>query len=221
MDSLAHLLDAFHDGLMARVDPATARQLQRLVARLVAAGVGAGAPKPGELAPAFTLPDAGGRAVSLEATLAEGPVVLAFFRGGWCPFCTLTLRGLARAWPRLRRAGGQVLAVSPASPRHAQEATECSALPFPVLSDHGNAVARQYGLVYALTAEEQAMYDRLGHDIAAINGVPEWELPVPASFIIDRDRRVAHALVEPRANRRMEPAEAVAVVERLTRPAGG
>jgi peroxiredoxin len=221
MDSLARRLDAFHEGLMDRVDPGTARRLERMAARLVGVGIGAGAPKPGELAPAFTLPDAAGRAVSLEATLAEGPVVLAFFRGGWCPFCTITLRGLAQAWPRLRRAGARVLAVSPAGRRHAQEASDCNGLPFPVLTDHGNAVARQYGLVFALEPEEQALYAQFGHDIPAINGVPEWELPIPAGFVIDRDRLVAHAQVDPRANHRLEPAEAIAAVERLNQKRGG
>jgi peroxiredoxin len=221
MDSLARQLDAFHDGLMERVDPATAQRLRRMAARLVEAGIGATAPRPGQLAPAFTLPDACGSRVSLEATLARGPVVLAFFRGGWCPFCTLALRALAQAWPRLRRAGAEVLAVSPALATHAQKACDCSALPFPVLTDHGNAVARQYGLAFALEPEEQAMYARFGHDIAAINGVPEWELPIPAGFVIDRDRLVAHATVDPHANRRMEPAEAIAAVERLTQAAVG
>jgi peroxiredoxin len=218
MGSLAHRLDAFHEGLMARVDQGTARQLQRMAARLAAAGVGNVAPKPGDTAPDFTLPDACGHKVSLAATLTQGPVVLAFFRGGWCPFCTMTLRALAEAWPKLRRAGAQVLAVSPAGARYAQEACACSSLPFPVLTDHGNRVARSYGLAFALEPEEQAMYARFGHDLPAINGVPDWELPVPAAFVIGRDRRVEHALVDPRAYRRLEPAEAIAVVERLAQP---
>jgi peroxiredoxin len=206
---------------MTRVDPATAGQLERMAARLVAAGVGAGAPKPGDTAPDFTLPDACGQPVSLAATLAEGPVVLAFFRGGWCPFCTLALRALAEAWPKLRRTGAQVLAVSPAGARHAQDACACSALLFPVLSDHGNAVARTYGIAFALEPEERAMYARFGHDIAAINGVPEWELPIPAGFVIAPDGRVEHAVVDPHTHRRLEPADAIAAVERLTRTVAG
>jgi peroxiredoxin len=221
MGSLAHQLDAFHDGLLARVDQATARQLERMAERLVAAGVGNHAPRPGESVPDFTLPDAEGRSVSLAATLAEGPTVLVFFRGGWCPFCTLALRALAEAWPKLRRFGAQVLAVSPAGARHAKEACACSALPYPVLTDHGNAVARAYRIAFTLEPEERAMYARFGHDLPAINGVPEWELPIPASFVIGRDRRVVHAVVDPHAYHRLEPADAVAAVEHLTRQAAG
>jgi peroxiredoxin len=221
MGNLAHQLDAFHEGLMDRVDPDTAKRLKHMETRLAASGVGAGAPRPGEIAPDFTLPDACGHPVSLAATLAQGPVVLAFFRGGWCPFCTLSLRALATAWSRLRQAGAQVLAVSPAGARHAQEASACSALPYPVLTDHGNAVARKYGIAFMLEPEERAMYARFGHDIAAINGVSDWELPIPAGFVIGRDRRVVHAVVDPHAHRRLEPAEAIAVVERLTQPVAG
>lgn len=221
METLARQLDVFNEGLLERVDPATAQAIQRMADRLVAAGVGKEAPRPGNSAPDFTLPDAIGHDVSLGAALARGPVVLTFFRGGWCPFCTIALRALAKAWPKLRRAGADVLAVSPAAARFAEEACACSALPFPVLTDHGNHVARRYGLAFALEPEERALYARFGHDIAAINGVADWELPIPAGFVIGRDGIVVHAMVDPHPNRRLEPAEAVAAVERLTQPVIG
>jgi len=216
MGSLARELDAFMDGLMERIDPGTAETLCRHNERLIAEHVSERTPRVGVLAPDFTLPDQDGRPVSLRATLARGCVVLVFFRGGWCPFCLITLRALARTHPALRRQGAEILAVSPQALAHTFETAERHGLPFPVLSDHDNDIARSYGLVVPMPADLQAVYRRFGHDLPAINGVPRWDLPFPAAFIIGRDGRIVHASVDPRANRRLEPEEALATIRRLS-----
>lgn len=221
MRSLAHQLDDYLEGLMERADPEIMAAMHGASERWLADRVTDAALKIGEVAPDFTLPDQSGNPVSLSATLRRGPVVLTFFRGGWCPFCMISLRALARATPALRRHGAEVLAISPQPPRHSAAMVETSALPFPVLSDHDNQVARRYGLVVAMPLDLQAAYRRLGHDLPALNGVPGWELPMPAGYVIaPEDGRVVFAHVDPRLHRRLEPADALAAVQRLAQVAG-
>ncbi|CAH2604603.1 Redoxin domain-containing protein [Rhodovastum atsumiense] len=215
MGGLVRQLEAFMQGLLERTDPATARTLRGGIERLVRDGVAQRAPGPGTPAPDFILPDQDGREVSLSRELGRGPVVLTFFRGGWCPFCTITLRALARIHPALCRHQAQVLAVSPQGARHCADTVLCNQLPFRVLGDHDNQVARRYGLPVTLSPELQDIYRRFGHDLPAINGVDAWELPIPATFLIGTDGRIRQAHVDPRPHRRMEPEQVLAGVETL------
>lgn len=220
MKSLARQLDDYWAGLKERADPATLQVLLAESDHLLAERVAERALQVGDPAPDFTLPDQSGRPVSLSATLARGPVVLIFFRGGWCPFCTLTLRAYAKIHPALRRQDAEVLAVSPQKTRQCAATSECSALPFPLLSDHDNQLARRYGVVVPMSPALQDVYRRFGHDVPAINGVPRWDLPMPAGYVIGSDGRVVLAQIDPRTHRRLEPVEALAAVERLAQPAG-
>lgn len=217
MRSLAQQLDDYLAGLMERADPEIMAVKRRTTEHWLADKVADTALKIGDAAVDFTLPDQNGNPVSLSATLRRGPVVLTFFRGGWCPFCMISLRALAKTYPKLRRLDAEVLAISPQPPGQSALMVESSALPFPVLSDHDNQVARRYGLVVAIPPDLQAIYRRLGHDVPAINGVPGWELPMPAGYVIaPEDGRVVLAHVDPRLHLRLEPADALAAVERLT-----
>ncbi len=220
MRSLAQQLDDYLEGLTDRADPEIMAVKRRTTERWLADKVVDAAVKIGDVAPDFTLPDQSGNPVSLNATLRRGPVVVTFFRGGWCPFCTISLRALAKAYPKLRRFHAEVLAISPQPPRQSAAMVEGSALPFPVLSDHDNQVARRYGVVVTFPPELQAVYRRLGHDVSVINEVPGWDLPMPAGYVIaPEDGRVVFAHVDPRIHLRMEPADALAAVERLALPA--
>ena len=222
MRSLAQQLDDYLEGLMDRADPEIMAAKQRANERWLADKVTDAALKVGETAPDFTLPDQNDNPVSLSATLRRGPVVLTFFRGGWCPFCMISLRALARATPALRRHGAEVLAISPQPSRQSAAMAETSALPFPVLSDHNNQVAHRYGVVVTVPPDLQAAYRRLGHNLPAVNGVPGWELPMPASYVIaPGDGRVVLAHVDPRLHLRLEPADALAAVQYLAQQVAG
>src|SRR6201988_3485888 len=107
----------------------------------------------GQSAPVFTLPDAFGNQVSLKALLAKGPVVVSFYRGEWCPFCNIELRALEEALPKMREHGATLIAISPEKPDHGIVVTKKNKLTFPVLSDFGNKVARQFGIVYQVGQE--------------------------------------------------------------------
>jgi peroxiredoxin len=199
--------------LLERADPKLLATLERYYAGLVEGHAADAAVRVGDAAPDFTLPDQDRRRVSLRELLERGPVVLSFFRGGWCPYCSLSLRALERAFQAFRRQDAAVLAIAPEAGRCHASGGDCWWLPFPVLTDHDNAVARRYGLVLALPPDVQEAYRQLGHDLPAINKVPRWELPMPAGYVVAPDGRIVFAAVDPRPYRRMEPADALAAVE--------
>ena len=159
----------------------------------------------GQSAPDFTLPDAQERPVSLAALLRGGPVVVTFYRGGWCPYCNIQLRAYQQALPDIVALGGRLLAISPQTPDASLDTAEKNALEFDVLSDAGNAVARRFGLVFTLPDELQAAMRANGKLLTDINGDDSWALPVPATYVIATDGRVALAHVEVDYRLRLEP----------------
>lgn len=216
MTTLAKELLAFRTSLIGRIGRDTAAAFVRAEAEVLASGIGQLAPKVGDTAHDFTLPDATGRTLRLYALLDQGPVVLVFYRGGWCPFCTLSLRALQRVAPRLRSLRAQLIGISPELPIHARATAERNGLDFPLLHDADNGVADEWQLAQELSPAIQSIYARFGHVVPEINGTNNWRLPNPAGFVIAPDRRVALAQVDPRVYIRMEPSEAVAAVTALT-----
>jgi peroxiredoxin len=158
-----------------------------------------------EIAPNFTLPDAAGKSVTLNDLLRSGPVVLTFYRGGWCPYCNIQLRAYQSVLPRIAALGGRLVAVSPQLPDNSLDTVTKNALTFDVLSDVGNKVARSYGLVYSLADEIRSALRSNNKALPSINGDESWELPVPATYVIARDRRVALAYIEVDYRKRLEP----------------
>jgi peroxiredoxin len=149
------------------------------------------------------LPDTHRRQVSLTSVLHAGPAIVTFYRGGWCPYCNIQLRAYQRALPEIAGLGGQILAISPQLPDGSLSVSEKNALEFDVLSDAGNVVGRSFGLVYALPEELRAVLRLNSKALPGINGDESWELPVPATFVIGQDRRVALAYVDVACRRRI------------------
>jgi peroxiredoxin len=188
--------------------------------RVRTAGTVANALKVGQFAPDFTLPDAFGNPVSLNALLAQGPVVVSFYRGEWCPFCNIELRALEEALPKMRALGAILIAISPEKPDHGIVATEKNKLTFPVLSDFGNKVARQFGIVFQVGQKlKEFSKDVFKNDIALRNGEESYELPVPATYVIDTAGiiRFAHVEVDYMLGR-AEPEVVVVVLETIASP---
>lgn len=169
----------------------------------------------GDQAPMFELPDAFGSPVRLADLLAQGPVVLSFYRGSWCPFCNLELRALQRELESAQAAGVTLVAVSPNQPDMSQELIEKHGLAFPVLSDHENRVAGQFNLVYVMVPEQVEYYRNHDRDIGAMNGTETWTLPVPATYVIDRDGTIAYDFVDLNHRVRAEPSEVIAIAASL------
>jgi peroxiredoxin len=195
--------------------PDLAKAIDGEIERLVHAGVGAQAPRAGDPAPTFTLPDARGGEVSLRRLLVDGPVVLVFYRGQWCPYCDLTLRAYQELLPRIHALGAELVAISPQIPDESLSTAEKKNLAFSVLSDVGNRVARRYGLVFQVPAGLDLLHKGFGVDLARSNGDASNELPVPGVFIVARDGRVAFGWSNADYRERLEPAVVLQRLEQL------
>ena len=178
-----------------------------LVAHVVATDIGGRSLKVGEHAPDFTLPDALGRSTTLADALAQGPVVLTFYRGEWCPYCNLQLHAYQAIMPDITSLGASLIAVSPQTPDHSLSMAEKHALSFAVLSDAGNVVARQFGLVYTYDDASRQFFSGRGLDLSRFNGEASWEFPVAATYIIAPDGEIRLAFVDADYRHRLDPAD--------------
>jgi peroxiredoxin len=188
--------------------------------RIRTAGTIINALKVRQFAPEFTLPDAFGKEVSLKTLLVKGPVVISFYRGEWCPFCNIELHGLQEALPKMQELGATLIAISPEKPDYGIVATQKNKLTFPVLSDFGNTVARQFGIVFQIGQElKEFSKNVFKNDIALRNGEDSYELPVPATYVIDTTGliRFAHVDVDYMMGR-AEPEVVVAALQAIAHP---
>ncbi|MFM0395071.1 peroxiredoxin-like family protein [Paraburkholderia phytofirmans] len=169
----------------------------------------------GDKAPDFSLPDVRGNPVSLSDLLLRGPVVVTFYRGGWCPYCNIQLRAYQTILPEMGALGARLVAISPQVPDGSLSTAQTNALTFDVLSDVGNAVAHRYGHVYALLEDLRDALRSNNKALPAINGDESWELPVPATYVIAPDGHVALANIEVDYRKRLEPDAILAAVKSL------
>ena len=139
-------------------------------------------------------------------------MVLTFYRGTWCPYCNLALRAYQRALPDIQALGAQLVAISPQIPDESLSMVEKNDLAFPVLSDQGNNVGRQYGLVFAFDAETRERYLGMGNDLVHYNGNDAWELPMPGTFVVGQDGIIKLAWAKADYTQRLEPAEILAAL---------
>jgi peroxiredoxin len=167
----------------------------------------------GAQAPDFTLANQIGRRVTLSEETAKGPVILTFYRGEWCPFCNLELRAYQRILGGIHAAGAQLLAVSPQTPDHSLSVQEKNELSFHVLSDPRNQVAEKYRLKFKLPDDLHDIYRSLGFALDRYNGDNSWELPVPATYVIDQQGIIRFANVDPDYRTRTEPGEVLKLLQ--------
>ncbi len=194
--------------LIEKYVPMEARAIHaRTVAGLKAAGLSEGILPAGSKAPPFELKDHSSRLVASADLLARGRLVLCFFRGRWCPFCVAQLEAMNLVLPRIEQAGASLLAISPQTVQQSYFMADQHRLRFPLLSDAGNTVARQFGLVYRVPVEQENVYRRAFVNLPLANGDDTWELPIPATFILDRDGTVIYASANEYYADRPEPAE--------------
>ena len=199
-------LEELSQKIRATSSPGLLQANAMAISDLVARGLSASALKKGAVAPDFALPDTHGRLVALNTLLDLGPVVISFYRGGWCPFCNLELRGLQRVLPDIVQAGGTLVAISPQLPDNSLSTEEKNQLTFPVLSDVGNIVAKRFGIVFTLPTALVQANTTMGRDLVEMNGESgAGELPMPATFIIDKCGVIRFAFVEEDWSKRLDP----------------
>jgi peroxiredoxin len=183
---------------------------ERAVEELFASGIEERILPVGAATPEFALKDASGRVVRSVDLLALGPLVIKFFRGRWCPYCMTELEAWRDQHAQLRECGALLVAVGPQIERQSDFMVGQHGLPFPVLSDPGCAVAEGFGLVYAVPQYYRDYYRSILVNIPFVNGDQSWRLPLPATYVIGRDGRVAFAEAHADFRVRPEPEEGLA-----------
>ncbi|MGC1304118.1 MAG: peroxiredoxin-like family protein [Caulobacteraceae bacterium] len=191
-----------------------AATMQRSVDELTARGLPERALKAGDLAPAFTLADTNGFQLSSASLLERGPLVVMFYRGVWCPYCSLELQALQDLLPQVQQRGATLVAISPQMAGSSLKAKDQNHLTFPVLLDPGNRTADAFGIRWRQQDYLIDLYKTVFEtDLAEVNGDDSWTLPMPSRFVIGRDNRLRHAAVSIDHTRRPDPEELLAALE--------
>ncbi len=171
----------------------------------------------GATAPAFELSDHNGKLVSSSNLLSKGRLVLCFIRGRWCPFCVGQMEAMNLVLPKIEQAGASFLSISPQTVKQSFFMHDQHKLRFPLLSDAGNKIARQFGLTYRVPAPQEEVYRRAFVNLPFTNGDDSWELPIPATYLLDRDGTVLYASANEDYTERPEPAGLVRIVQEQMR----
>jgi peroxiredoxin len=214
-DELDGLRARLRQALDAEDRAAVAEAIERLrMLQIVEQGLAVG-----DVLPDFGLRDPAGRLVTSDGLLARGPLVVSFFRGGWCPYCSLTLQALDRMLPEVERLGAGLVAISPLKPLELARLADERGLRLTMLSDAGDAYARLCGLDYAMSDGQARLYRKRGVDLEAANAGAGWQVPVPATYVLGRDGIIAYAFADPDWARRAEPAAILEALRRLAQAA--
>jgi len=184
----------------------------RAVAELKLKSLSANILPVGERIPQFQLQDHDGKTISSSELLAKGRLVLCFILGRWCPFCVAQMEAVNLIMPEIERASATPAAISPQTVQQSFFMRDQHKLRFPLLSDAGNHLARQLGLTYRVPDEQKAIYQRAFVNLPFVNGDDSWELPIPATYIIDRDGTVLYASANEDYTERPEPEEILRVL---------
>ncbi len=195
--SLARELDAIRTEGERLMPPETVATMHEAVQDLSRSGILDRSLKVGDRVPGFILPNAVGQDVRLYDLIENGPVVISFYRGEWCSFCTAELQAFQATLPAIRAVGATLVAISPQTPDHSLSTAEKQNLTFEVLSDVGNRIARQFGIVFHLADEMQALFTDLGLDLPEYTGDETFDLPVPATYVVDTEGIIRLAFVDP------------------------
>ena len=167
----------------------------------------------GATAPGFELPDHDGKIVSSSELLGKGRLVVCFIRGRWCPFCVGQMEAMNLAPPAIEQAGATLVAISPQTVKQSYFMHDQHKLRFALLSDAGNNVARQFGLTYRVPAPQEAIYRRAFVNLPLANGDDSWELPIAATYVVERDGTVLYASANEDYTERAEPSDIVTVLQ--------
>src|SRR5215469_4512565 len=212
MASLQDQLDEITANTRNLVQPERLAIGERAIEELFATGIEDRILPVGAPAPEFALKDSNGKLVRSRDMLALGPLVVKFFRGRWCPYCMTELETWRDLYGRLREIGALLVAIGPQTERQSDFMVGHHGLPFPVLSDPGNKIAEQFGLAYAIPEYHRSYYRSILVNIPFMNGDESWRLPLPATYVIGKDRKVLFAEAHADFRVRPEPEEVLGAV---------
>lgn len=212
---LAQELEIKRKSIYESMPQATTEAFDRQIEELRAAHFTEKSIRKGDQAPDFRLKDAGNKEVQLTRLLQKGPVVLSFYRGGWCPYCNLELRALQLALPEIRMSGAELITVTPESSDNSISTIEKNELTFQVLTDPDNLTGKSYGLVFEFPAYLIETYKTFDVDLSSHNNSDRHELPVPATYVIRRDSTVEYAYINEDYTKRADIDEIIECLKRL------
>lgn len=216
-DHLTKTLNQVRSELLADLNDVDRQAYISLVDWLRQTDVASHALQIGDRAPDFLLPDAYGRLHSSEQLRGEGPLVVSFYRGGWCPFCNAELRALQAAKSEFDGLAANLVVVSPETRDLPRQLKRELNLEMTMLADVDHGVAISYGVLFRVPDETKAHYAGKGYDFGQRHGLTEWMLPLPATYVIDQEGIVRSAFVEPDFTIRQEASDILATVRKLTK----
>lgn len=210
MGALTDAIDGYNAEKKQKVPAEILATMAQATEDLVNSGIENRALRSGDTIPDFELPDQHGRPRRLSDYLSESRVVLNIYRGGWCPYCNMEMKALHDVLPEIEASGACLIGMAPETPDRAQTTAENHQMPIDILSDQGNRVAEQLGLVFELPESLRSIYQKIGIDVPAYNGDDSFRLPLPATYILDQSGVVLFDFVNADYTQRLEPAEIVA-----------
>ena len=211
--SLQSELDTFKNAWLERVGPDTAKLVDQ--DNLALQALAGNALRAGDRFPAIVLKNQMGEDLDLGELANIQPLVVTFYRGGWCPYCNLELRAYQKALPGIEALGARLVAITPETPDNSLSTAEKNDLSFSVLSDANGLLSEALGIRFELSPAIRALYQKFGHDLPARNCDDRWSLPMPATFVVEKGGVIAFAFVDPDYRRRLEPDAAIEVLRSL------
>ena len=210
--NLKEELGAFAQQMSEKAPQAVLETIGAEIGKLSESGIMESALKVGDEAPNFELQDSEGSIVNLNSLTQKGNLVISFTRGNWCPFCNIEFRHLQNSISEINNAGANLVLISPQLPSKSAELKAANNYDYPILYDKGNEVAKNFGIAFTLAESLRPIHKAFEMDIPAHNGDESFGLPVPATYVIDKNKKVTYASVNPNWMERAEPSEFIKVL---------
>lgn len=199
-------INAFQQEVIPTLSSDTLDALMGSISAVQQAGTADGALNVGDTIPDFSLQNAHGEQIDIKQCIASGPLVISFYRGAWCPYCNLEIKAQAAHLNQIRELGADLIAISPQVASKAEQQSTALSLNFNILSDVGNQVSKQFGLTFSLTEDVRPVLDdEFKFDIQGHNADDKYELPIPATYIVDQQGVIRFAFVDADYTKRLEP----------------
>ncbi|WP_290701454.1 peroxiredoxin-like family protein [Lacinutrix sp.] len=210
--SLTNLLKEHADQSAAKFPEEVKAVMQKAIENLEDSKLTAEALKTGDIFPSFNLPNAKGNVINSTKLLDQGDLVVAFYRGGWCPYCNIELKALQSVLPQIKEKGAQLIAISPESPDNSLTTQEKNELSFEVLTDKDNNFSRDLNLVYKLPDSLIALYNKFGINLENSQGNSNSELPIAATYVLDSNGKIKYHFLQEDYKLRADPSDILKVL---------
>lgn len=213
--SLTHKLEELKANILPQIPEDAKKVMFDKTEELAKTGIAERAPKDGDKLKDFNLSNQNGETRNLTDLRKEGPVVITFYRGGWCPYCNLELRAYQQVLPEIKAAGATLVAITPELPDASLSTAEKNELDFEVLTDTDSDYARELGIVFTLADELRPIYKSFGIEVEKHNGEGQYDLPLSATFVVNTDGSIVCSFVDADYTLRADPADIVKVLQSI------